>query len=67
MAAIALSQAPAIPTRSGVAEAEQQSETTRIGAFSDGVFAIAITLLVLEIVDARGAGGAVHAAGAGNE
>ena len=32
-----------------VITAEESNETTRVEAFSDGIFAIAITLLILEI------------------
>src|SRR4029078_1232468 len=35
--------------RAPVADSIQEKETTRVEAFSDGVFAIAITLLILDI------------------
>jgi uncharacterized membrane protein len=61
MYAVAMSDHPTGPGATNAREEER--ETARIEAFSDGVFAIAITLLILEIKVPHGDGGQALAAG----
>jgi uncharacterized membrane protein len=49
-----ISPPPAAPSRSATAMRDQSKEVARIAAFSDGVYAIAITLLALQLEIPRG-------------